>query len=426
LTSTKRNDIALAQARLLLMEDEAVAALNLYQRLEREADPLWIEDHQADILLEKGRCYLLQGSCNEAAANFTKSLELVGNQSKLPLRPTILSWLGSTYRLQGQFTIALHYYEECAALHIQSGNLYEYALILNGISIVYRLQGKIWEALMKCKISLSVLADLFHAGKTGEVPIGFSLSTMGSIYLDLNDVEHAQKCFQEAFVIYNRTGRKKDLVVTYNCFGQIQMAKDNLEEAKEWLKKAQEASSGIDIYTQISSLNKQGQVLLRQNKQEEAAQHFERAINLSRQIFDNYQLTENLINFAEALAALGQQQKMSQLLHEAEEVSLTQNYLHFLGHLEEIRGNINYKAKEYKLAFTHYCQHCKYMARYNALAYNKALCNFIDRLLDVPNAETPIVIASSVAYWQTHNLQNDYPEFILTLEDRQNLMAFEE
>src|SRR5262249_22036461 len=143
--------------------------------------------------------------------------------------------------------------------------------------------------------------DLFKAGQISEIPIGLTLSTIGQVCLDIDDLLQAEQAFQRAYEIYNRARHKTFIASTKNRFGQIALAKNELQEAKRWFEEAQEASVGIDAEAYVNSLNKQGRVLAKQKQWSEAAAFFERAVETARQVHDDYQRTESLVDLAEAL-----------------------------------------------------------------------------------------------------------------------------
>ena len=72
----QRREMQLAEAKLLRLEEDAPSAIELYGQLERDADQQWIEEHRAEILFEKGRCYSMLSQFPEAIDCFTSCLEI--------------------------------------------------------------------------------------------------------------------------------------------------------------------------------------------------------------------------------------------------------------------------------------------------------------------------------------------------------------
>jgi tetratricopeptide (TPR) repeat protein len=305
----------------------------------------------------------------------------------------------------------LRFYEQSVATYKRLNNLREYANVFNHIGNVYRLQGKTDEALRRCKIALRIRNDLFRAGQISEIPVGLTLSTIGQICLDIDDLFQAERVFQRAYEIYNRARYKPAIASTKNRIGQIALAKNDLQEAKRLFEEAQEASAGIDAEVQVNSLNKQGRVLAKQKRWSEAAAFFEQAVEIARQVHDDYQRTESLIDLAEALTYMKREDQAQQLLQEAENISQKWNYFHLLGHAAEFQGDIDYEAGRYKEAFLHYREYCYNMARRNALEYGRALRKLTDKLVEVPDAQLHPIITMLTLYWKDQQMDDEYPDF---------------
>jgi len=97
----QRYDMLRNEASLLWREESGEAAIDCYNRLEREADKTWLDAHYDTILNEKGDCYQQINNLPEAIACFTKSLEFITEQGN-PIRMAgTLGELGSIYQRQG-------------------------------------------------------------------------------------------------------------------------------------------------------------------------------------------------------------------------------------------------------------------------------------------------------------------------------------
>jgi tetratricopeptide (TPR) repeat protein len=414
------------EAKLLRLEQDPLAALAIYQKLEDAADSSWIEPYRSNILLEKGRCHTLHSNFSDAVTCFREGLNIARARDDQAQAAIMLRWLGYTYRSQGQYDDAKRYYEEGFALYKQLDNQSEYAATLNNLSYIDMLQGKTQEALRRCRIGLHIREELFKSGRGSEFDVALSLSTLGQIYLDGGHHAWAERPFQEAFEIYSRIGRRKELAATYNRLGHIQMSRGDFQSAKQWFIKGQEASAEINVEAYIISLSMQGQLLMRQEMWKEAQPLLEQAISTAKQIHHEYQQAENLVYLANTLAHLGQQQQANQILQQAEDISNTRNYYDLLAHAEETRGNIFYELKDYQKAFEHYRVYCRFVAKRNEVEYNKALHQVIDKFFDVPKSELPVIMNEFVAYWVAQGLYKDYPTLMDTIQEVKRALFLEE
>jgi tetratricopeptide (TPR) repeat protein len=355
------------EAQLLQKEERGEEALVLYEQLEREADPNWIEKQHADIVYEKGVCYYQLSQYPEATAAFSEVKELAQEQNNDSDYASMLNWLGATYQRQGQLDKALQLFDESIAIHKKLGNRNAYTSILTSSGGVYRLQGKIDEALRRTKIAWRIRVDQFKQGKISEIFVGWSLNAIGTIYMDINDLVEAENYFQKAFGIFAHLGSKKGQATMYNRFGQLSDARDQLDTALEWHQRAYaSALGGIDMESQINSLNKQGRIFIQQQQLNQAASALTRAVELSQQVHDYYQQTESLIDLVKVYKQQGEQEKANQALQEAESVCYQYNYNYLLGLAREGLGDFYVEKEAYQEAFRYYGEACRFMALYNS------------------------------------------------------------
>ncbi|HLG61220.1 MAG TPA: tetratricopeptide repeat protein [Ktedonosporobacter sp.] len=412
MSAEQNYSLTTAEARLLRLEEEPGAAIALYEKLEREADRSWFDQHFGTILYEKGRCYLLQSNLPQAMECFSAGLEIDQQQGHTNRIAATLSQLGYIYRRQGQLDIALRYMEDSLEMYSQMGNQRDYATVLNNLGNIFRLQGKIDEAIRACKISWRIRHELFQKGDGSETAVGTSLSTMGIIYLNTGDLVRAQNLFNEAFEIFSRNRYKKGVASTYNRFGQIQLADGKLVEAQQWFAKAYQASLGVDIESQINSLNKQGWVLVLQNQYDKAIPYFTQAIELAQQVNDYYQEAESLVDLADTLERFGKHEDSQRILQTAQKIATQYRYYYLLGISEEFQGDHHYRAGNHQMAFEHYARYVHYMALYNKVQYGKAFRKIIDLLLDTPRHEISDLTNSLIAYWSAEKMEQTHPELI--------------
>lgn len=419
----QRNEFQLTEVRLYRTEDNPAAALEVLQQISQNADPQWYEENKSIIFLEEGRNYVKQSKLAQAADSYMRSLEIeLGRGDKLQCAK-LFNNLGFTCRRRGQFTAALEYHEQSIALYKDLGRQSDYAHVLGNISNVYRLQGKIEEALRRCKIAWHIRKELAKEGKIPETLVGMSEQALGIIYLDSGDIMEAELHFKMAHDIFLRTNYKVGIATIYNHFGQFQINKGELAEALEWVKKSEEASKEIDTEQYIVSFNKQGRIKALQHEWKEALPLFELAISIARSVPAYYQLTESLIDLAKAFLSLEQPELVFQYLNDAEEIATREHYQLLLGVIEQIRAEYFYLNKDYDTAFNHFTLYCHHMAQYNTTELSIAVRRSTDALMGAPKDIKPIVTRKMVDYWNTHQLAKDHPELINAIEEIDNLMV---
>src|SRR5262249_5812489 len=156
--------------------------LNILDQIRKESDSQWYEANYYEILNEEGLCYQKKNFWDDAERCFNECLIVETERNNQSRCAGLLSQLGYAARRRGQFANALTYYQRSADLFKRLGYMFNYAEVLSNMSFAYRYQGKIEEALLRCKIGWRIRWKLFQEGKADEVVVGRSLSILGAIY----------------------------------------------------------------------------------------------------------------------------------------------------------------------------------------------------------------------------------------------------
>ena len=426
LTAEQHYMLIFAETQILRSEENPQGALAEHERLNREASVEWFSMQEEEILIEKGRCYLLLNQLLEARECFIKALELGRAHGKEARSAFLLDVLGFIHRRRGELDKAMEFYIECMKIHKTAGNEVQYANTLNNISNVHRLKGRIEEARLICKMGLSLRERLVQESNISERSVAYSLSTLALIYIDANDFDLAEQTLRKAFEIYSRTGDKKSIAMNYNRLGRVQLARGNLEQAKELFRVAQQASEDVNPEALIASLNRQGRIYLRQGQLEEAVTFFQRAIEVADQIHDYYQRVESLIDFATARERLKQPEEAQHLWQQAREISTQENYLFLLARSEAAQGDIYYDMGDYTTAFEHYGEYCRYAVQHNEIQYIEARRTISDKLLEVFQIAPELVLdilTTLIEFWTSLGFEREHPELISACEQMQQFMS---
>ena len=411
------------EALLLRKEENAAAALAIYEELEQDAGQDWLSDHsrRMEILYDKGYCYLNLNRFAEAVACFHECLAFERSRNNKRREANILNRLGYIARRIGEYDEVESYFLQCQTLYKNLGDRRLLADTFNSLGNIYRLRGKLDEALRYCTTSWRMRKELYDQGRGSEVVIGSSLSTMGSVYLRLNDLVQAQECFERAYEIFERNRYRKGTCVICNRFGQVAMGQNNLSLAMEWFRKGYQKSLGIDTEAEITSLNRQGRVLVIQEKLSEAVPLFERVIQRAQEVRDYYQQTEALIDLADIFLRQQQYKPAFGKLHDAEEIASRYHYYFLLGRIEQLYGDYPPRV-DHRASFEHYGKLCSYMFLYNPLEYANAVRYTTEVLQRLPIEDMRVCIQLLSTYWNSLNLQEKESSLLKSLEEVSLLM----
>lgn len=412
LSAARRNEIQLAEAQLFRLEDDPDQALGVLAGIKDTYDLQWYILHYYDILNEQGQCYQVKNQWDEAVRCINECLQAETARGHKLRCATLLNQRGYIARRRGRFTAALADYQRSADLYKETGEVRNYAYVLNNMSNVRRYQGKIEEALLLCKIGWNLRRKIVAQGEADELIIGWSLSTLGLIHLSDRNIAEAERYFNEAYDVFLRTNSQRDISIIYNRFGQIQFARGKLDEALKWFVQAQQAAVEASVDYYIASLIWQGRIALAQERWQAAETFFERARLRAQQVGDRYQQVESMIFLAECLRSQDQDVRAQPILEEARLLAAERDFYDLLGRIEREQGEVLYHQGALREAFRHFVIYCHDMVLYNHTEYRIAVQRMIDALGGVLSQDIRDFVNDIIAYWQQHQLAEENPELI--------------
>jgi tetratricopeptide (TPR) repeat protein len=401
LSAEQLDDLKLAEAELLLEEDAPKSALQLYEELENNTS--WMERRADDLFFGKANSYLKAEMYSQATEAYEKCLRLF--QISKARTSEIYNGLGLIARRQSNYSLAIEYYETSLGFLKNLNMLQQYASVLNNLGNAYRLNGTPEKGLLYCKRALQIREQLFREGKAGQLPVGLSHSTLGLIYHTMGNLAQEEFHYNQAFQIFQALGSKVYLAGARINLGKIWNAKGNRDEALQYFQDAYRLVKGLNRETEIESLNQQGRVYRDRGQWQNAIDYLTKAVVLSREVKQRFNISENLIYLADCLAHL-----RKPYAKELEEARNTAPNKYAQGRVEEIQGDIFYREGDFPAAFTCYGLACRLFAQYSEVEFAKMLERLESQLLDVPSNMLSGIITSLLTYWTEEKLNETYPQ----------------
>lgn len=409
LSRAQRQDLKVAEARLLVAEENAQAALLIYQELEGDPNSSWVQHHPSDLLFFKGDCYFHAARYAEAIDSFEACLQLEQENEDKVRTAEIYNFLGLIARRQARHREARDYFLNSLSLFKSLNSSRRYASILNNLGNVYRVMGEPKAGLLYCRRGLQMNEHLYEAGQIGPIPVGLSHMVLGHTYHALERLAEEEFHYQKAFEIFNALGFRFHLSSAYIALGRVCAVKNDLDPAFAYFTKAYELAQGVNREAEVEALNQQGRIFFRREQWPAAAEKFTAAVELSRTVNRPFPLAENLVYLADVLDEMGQ--PAQSLLDEAR--SIAPNEL-MQSRVEEVQADIYYRRGEYQAAFEYYAESCKFAAQYGQVDFLKLLRTLEDQLLDTPAELLPAILSTLLNYWSDNHLDEEYPDFSAT------------
>lgn len=185
---------------------------------------------------------------------------------------------------------------------------------LTTLSHVYIKMGNLNKAL---EIGFEAL-DRYKTLKENELLLSKIYSTLGMIYLYLNDNNKALKYYQDDLKISLKYGKESELSSTYNSIGIIYMQMEKFQEALKYYSIAMQkslASKNETIYAYAASNS--GSIYQSLNENEKALEFHFKALNIERRLNDIYGMATEYASIGKAYHAIYLNSKKTKYLDSA-------------------------------------------------------------------------------------------------------------
>jgi tetratricopeptide (TPR) repeat protein len=149
--------------------------------------------------------------------------------------------LGASYRMVGEFKLALEHLKRAESL---TSNKKDLMYIYNQIGLIYRRMGYLDDALLYYSRSLSLARDLGDKSMQASV-----LDNIAGIYNNKGELDKALGFYEESLRLETD---EKEKAITYNNIANIYDKKGNYQKAVEYLQKAIEIGERYGDYHGVS------------------------------------------------------------------------------------------------------------------------------------------------------------------------------
>ena len=238
-----------------------------------------------------GICYYFLSDFEKAKSYYMDQLKLTERRDLKKVYPlnTILNRsaslgnIGIVYRIQGKLTEALKFFhkalEICRKISYKKGK----ASALDNIGIVYGIQNKLTEALKFFHQALDLYLEI--GDKDGEAS---ALDNMGIIYRNQGNLDEALQHYQQALDINQEIGYKGGEAQTLGNMGVVCQKQRKLTEALDHYQQALDIDRKIgDKREEAKDLGNMGSVYQIQGKLKEALDHFKEVLEIYKILEDS-------------------------------------------------------------------------------------------------------------------------------------------
>lgn len=289
----------------------------------KKVDLQGFQELQAPFYFLKGRAYYYKNNWDKSFKHYLKTIELVEKfpeMSRLNVHSISYNDIGRIcFYHEGNLKKALYYTELgirdfnsdgerqhinyalkiCQVLYLEKLNriqdayqtvkdLWRSLNEINHLDVIlniYEMRAKLLfqmkrfdDAIFTAKIGLEVSTLNKMPERTLEL-----ITTLGSIYLKLNEFKKAEKCFLEGWHLKKQIKRKYLFITTYTQIGVLYIKQGELQKAQSYLEDAVKiGKSSPDIVRYTQALIELGICYSRQKKFQLASEIFEEALYIAK------------------------------------------------------------------------------------------------------------------------------------------------
>ena len=186
--------------------------------------------------------------------------------------------LGASYRMVGEFKLALEHMKRAETLTSNKGEL---MYIYNQIGLTYYAMGYLDDALLYYSRSLSLARDLGNKGMQASV-----LNSIGGIYYKKGELDKALGYYEESLRL--KTDEKKK-ATTYNDIALIYEDKGDYQKAVEYFQKAIEIGERYGNYHEASQIKLNlGDTYRKMKDYEKAEKYLSEGLEGVKKVGDKY------------------------------------------------------------------------------------------------------------------------------------------
>lgn len=263
----------------------------------KQALELQDDDLLARIYLILSHNYQAQNQLAEAERFASMALTHIDRLSEPEqLKYFILQTLGSIKRVKGESAAALTYTEQTVAIQRDLGEPFFLADALNELARVYESLGRYEKAHESIDEALTIISQTDHQHMKS-----LFLMNKGVFYYRQNRLEEAEVIFAQIdFFALKRQGRMGQCGLALQNLGNVLFDQGKIFEAEPYIQEAVQVFRPLSDEVQLAnSLGTFAQILLAQDRQDEAIEYFDEALDLLEKYPENAWAQKLRISFQE-------------------------------------------------------------------------------------------------------------------------------
>lgn len=227
-------------------EGQLKEAYTCFQDIEAAFGPDDFERIFANAISGKAKVYNAYGRVTDALENFLDALRVFEKNGLDERIADTQHDIGAVYIKQGDFNEALMYYSSAIERYGKSGNLRKMAFICVDKADLVRDLGRFDEAIMGYQDALGVFEKYGYSGGAA-----LAYLNMGKLYLDNKELGKSEESLMKADSFNIKDGNAATRLSIDLAFGDLFLAKNNMNKAKLFYEKAYKTAAEIELLDNV-------------------------------------------------------------------------------------------------------------------------------------------------------------------------------
>lgn len=246
------------------------------------------KQEEGNAWLNIGNAHIIQGNYPQALNSFTNAQSVFesalesGSGKTAELKNGLARSLGSigiVFSEQSSYAKALQHHLKAVRIYESLNNQDRLARVYNNIGIVYQAQGELFRALEFFVKSLKIQE------KIGDNTAGITLTNIGNIYLEQNDLPRSLNHYNRALEFFTQHHDARGLGELYNNFGRYYKKTGDLTKAASSFNSALTAFESIgDKFGASDTYAFLGEIKLMQGDIQSSLAYTEKSLQLGREL----------------------------------------------------------------------------------------------------------------------------------------------
>jgi tetratricopeptide (TPR) repeat protein len=269
--------------------------------------------NQAAWLGNLGNVYSEQGQYKLAIDYYNRSLKIAREINDQRNERGYLANLGLIYNALGQTEQAIKHLQKALMVSHEIGDRSSEGTDLGNLGNVHRDLGQVEQAITYFEQALAIANEVDDRNNQGAW-----LANLGNAYRDLGQVRQAINYYEQALAIKSEVGDQRNVGVLLGNLGNAYRDLGQVETAIDYYKQALATAHKIgDQYSEGLWLGNLGNAYRDLGQVRQAITQFERALANAREFSDRYREGAWLANLGNAYRDLGQMEKAIEYCQQA-------------------------------------------------------------------------------------------------------------